>query len=353
MQRRLERFDAKLAQSGLDALLVTGQNNIYYLTDFWGTNATVFITKNRRLFLTDSRYTLIAKQSVHGFDIIESKDPLKDIVKIIGADKLETIGFDNQVSFAYYQGLQAIFEGYTLSPQSNFMEELRMIKDEKELATIRKACSISDRAFTDVLDFIKPGQTTELQVANFLDFRMREYGASGISFESIIASGYRSAMPHGVASEKVIQSGETLTMDFGCYYNHYVSDMTRTIHIGDTTDEEREIYDIVLRSNQALIDAAKAGMTRRDYDKVARDVIVEAGYSDYFTHGIGHGIGLDIHEIPYFGNSDETIEAGMVLTDEPGIYLADKYGVRIEDDIIITKNGCELITLAPKELIVL
>ena len=353
MQRRLERFDAKLAQSGLDALLVTGQNNIYYLTDFWGTNATVFITKNRRLFLTDSRYTLIAKQSVHGFDIIESKDPLKDIVKIIEADKLETIGFDNQVSFAYYQGLQAIFEGYTLSPQSNFMEELRMIKDEKELATIRKACSISDRAFTDVLDFIKPGQTTELQVANFLDFRMREYGASGISFESIIASGYRSAMPHGVASEKVIQSGETLTMDFGCYYNHYVSDMTRTIHIGDTTDEEREIYDIVLRSNQALIDAAKAGMTRRDYDKVARDVIVEAGYGDYFTLGIGHGIGLDIHEIPYFGNSDETIEAGMVLTDEPGVYLADKYGVRIEDDIIITENGCELITLAPKELIVL
>lgn len=353
MQRRLERFDAKLAQSGLDALLVTGQNNIYYLTDFWGTNATVFITKNRRLFLTDSRYTLIAKQFVHGFDIIESKDPLKDIVKIIGADKLETIGFDNQVSFAYYQGLQAIFEGYTLSPQSNFMEELRMIKDEKELATIRKACSISDRAFTDVLDFIKPGQTTELQVANFLDFRMGEYGASGISFESIIASGYRSAMPHGVASDKVIQSGETLTMDFGCYYNHYVSDMTRTIHIGDTTDEEREIYDIVLRSNQALIDAAKAGMTRRDYDKVARDVIVEAGYGDHFTHGIGHGIGLDIHEIPYFGNSDETIEAGMVLTDEPGIYLADKYGVRIEDDIIITENGCELITLAPKELIVL
>lgn len=353
MQHRLERFDAKLAQSGLDALLVTGQNNIYYLTNFWGTNATVFITKNRRLFLTDSRYTLIAKQSVHGFDIIESKDPLKDIVKLVEADKLETIGFDNQVSFAYYQGLQAIFEGYTLSPQNNFMEELRMIKDDKELATIRKACSISDRAFTDVLDFIKPGQTTELQVANFLDFRMREYGASGTSFESIIASGYRSAMPHGVASEKVIQSGETLTMDFGCYYKHYVSDMTRTIHIGDTTDEEREIYDIVLRSNQALIDAAKAGMTRRDYDKVARDVIVEAGYGSHFTHGIGHGIGLDIHEIPYFGNSDETIEAGMVLTDEPGVYLADKYGVRIEDDIIITENGCELITLAPKELIVL
>ena len=171
MQRRLERFDAKLAQSGLDALLVTGQKNIYYLTDFWGTNATVFITKNRRLFLTDSRYTLIAKQFVHGFDIIESKDPLKDIVKIIEADKLETIGFDNQVSFAYYQGLQAIFEGYTLSPQSNFMEELRMIKDEKELATIRKACSISDRAFTDVLEQAKTFEKVTFvgEVANFVD----------------------------------------------------------------------------------------------------------------------------------------------------------------------------------------
>ena len=167
MQRRLERFDAKLAQSGLDALLVTGQKNIYYLTDFWGTNATVFITKNRRLFLTDSRYTLIAKQSVHGFDIIESKDPLKDIVKIIEADKLETIGFDNQVSFAYYQGLQAIFEGYTLSPQSNFMEELRMIKDEKELA---KRVSKSNIADADLIETVHEKVTEELVADDDIEF---------------------------------------------------------------------------------------------------------------------------------------------------------------------------------------
>ena len=250
MQRRLERFDAKLAQSGLDALLVTGQNNIYYLTDFWGTNATVFITKNRRLFLTDSRYTLIAKQSVHGFDIIESKDPLKDIVKIIEADKLETIGFDNQVSFAYYQGLQAIFEGYTLSPQSNFMEELRMIKDEKELATIRKACSISDRAFTDVLDFIKPGVT---------------------------------------ASE---------------------------------------------------VDAA------------ARNVIEKAGYGEYFNHRLGHGIGMDVHEFPsIMEGNDLVIEEGMCFSVEPGIYIPEKVGVRIEDCGYVTKDGFEVFTHTPKELL--
>lgn len=353
MLARLKRFDAKLGEKGLDAFLVTGQNNVYYLTGFWGTSATVFISKTRRLFVTDARYTLIAKQTVQGFDIIESRDALSEIAKVIAADNLDKIGFDSQVSFAYYQMLQGVFAGYGLAPMTNFMEELRMIKDASEIATIRKACSISDRAFADMLDFIKPGQTTELQVANFLDFRMREYGASGVSFETIAASGYRSAMPHGVASEKVIQSGETLTLDFGCYYNHYVSDMTRTIHIGDTTDEEREIYDVVLRANQAVIDSVKAGMTRRDYDKLARDVIEKAGYGEHFTHGIGHGIGLDIHEIPFFGNSDELVEVGMTITDEPGIYLDNKYGVRIEDDLVVTENGCEVLTLAPKELIVL
>ncbi len=160
-------------------------------------------------------------------------------------------------------------------------------------------------------------------------------------------------MPHGRASEKVIQSGETLTLDFGCYYQHYVSDMTRTIHIGHVTDQEREIYDVVLRANKALIEQAKEGVTYREFDAIPREIISAAGYGANFTHGIGHGIGLDIHEYPYFGKSDETIKAGMVLTDEPGIYLDDKYGVRIEDDLLITENGCEVLTLAPKELIVI
>ena len=290
---------------------------------------------------------------VKDFDIVETRDALGEIAKIIGGDKLEKIGFDDQVSYAYFKMLKRVFAAYELIPMSSFIENLRMIKDAEEIDTIRKACQISDQAFLDVLDFIKPGQTTELQVMNFLDARMRQLGASGASFDFIIASGYRSAMPHGVASEKVIQTGETLTMDFGCYYKHYVSDMTRTIHVGHVTDEEREIYDIVLRSNQALIEAAKAGMSRIEFDQVPRKVINDAGYGQYFTHGIGHGIGLDIHEIPYFGKSSELIEAGMVLTDEPGIYLDGKYGVRIEDDILITGAGCELLTLAPKELIVI
>ena len=353
MLSRVEKFEAALTQTDCDAVLVTNLKNIYYLTGFSGTEATVFISKTRRIFLTDARYTLIAKGVVQEFDIVETRDPLGEIAKIIADDKLQKIGFDDEISYSYFKMLENVFSAYELVPMTGFIENLRMIKDEHEIATIRKACQISDQAFLDVLDFIKPGETTELAVMNFLDARMRQLGASGASFDFIIASGYRSAMPHGVASDKVIQKGETLTMDFGCYYNHYVSDMTRTIHVGQVTDEEREIYDIVLRSNQALIEAAKAGLSRIDFDRIPRQIINDAGYGPYFSHWIGHGMGLDIHEIPYFGKSEELIEAGMVLTDEPGIYLDGKYGVRIEDDLLITEKGCEVLTLAPKELIVI
>lgn len=352
MEHRVRAFEAKLAASDLDGFVVTGQKNIYYLTGFWGSAGTIFISGNRRLFLTDARYTLIAKKQVVGFDIIETRSALTEIAKIIKEDGLKKIGFENQVSYGFYQTLSSVFEGYDLVATSDFVETLRMIKDADEIATIRRACQISDQAFLDVLDFIKPGKT-EIEVANFLDFRMRELGASGVSFETIVASGYRSSMPHGVASDKVIASGETVTLDFGCYYNHYVSDMTRTIHVGQVTDEERLLYDLVLRSNQTLIEHAKAGMANPDYDKVARDVLKEAGYGDYFTHGIGHGMGLDVHELPFFHTGAGELQAGMVVTDEPGLYIEGKYGVRIEDDLLITENGCEVLTLAPKELIVL
>lgn len=352
MEHRVSALEAALAAHDLDGFLVTGQNNIYYLTGFWGTAGTVFVSGQRRLFLTDARYTLIAKQQVKGFDIIETRSPLTEIAQIIKQDNLTKIGFENTVSYAFYQHLCGVFEGYELVGAADVIENLRLIKDADEIATIRRACQISDQAFLDALDFIKPGKT-ELEVANFLDFRMRELGASGLSFEPIVASGYRSSMPHGVASDKVIASGESLTLDFGCYYNHYVSDMTRTIHIGQVTDEERQLYDLVLRSNQALIAQAKAGMSYKDYDGVARQVLVDAGYGAYFTHGIGHGMGLDIHEVPFFHKPEGQLKAGMVVTDEPGLYIEGKYGVRIEDDLLVTETGCEVLTLAPKELIVL
>lgn len=351
MQTRINRFLDRLNQRQLDGFLVTGEKNIYYLTGFWGSAGTVFISRQRRIFVTDSRYILLAKQVVTDFEVVDSRDALGEIVKLLADEPLERIGFDPQVPYAYYQALKSVFAAYDLVAEPDFVETLRQIKDEKELAIIRQACQISDQAFIDALDFIKPGKT-ELEVANFLDFRMRELGASGVSFDTIVASGYRSAMPHGVASKKVIAKNESLTLDFGCVFEHYVSDMTRTVHIGQVTDEEREIYAVALRANSELIEQVRAGMTFKDYDGVPRSIIADAGYGANFTHGIGHGMGLDVHEIPFF-RGEGKLEVGMVVTDEPGIYLDGRYGVRIEDDLLITETGCEVLTHAPKELIVL
>ena len=352
MNKRVQAFLAKMQEKELDGIIINNLKNVYYLTGFWGSNGTVFISRDRQVLVTDSRYIIAAKQETTGFEIVADRDELAVIAGIVKDMGLSRIGFEDEISVSYYHRMQAAFEGIDLLPQTQFVEGLRMIKDEAEIAAIRKACSISDQAFRDALDFIKPGKT-EIEIANFLDFRMRELGASGLSFDTILASGINSSKPHAHPMHKPVELGEAITMDFGCLYDHYVSDMTRTVHVGQVTDEEREIYDIVLRSNQALIEAAKAGLSRIDFDRIPRQIINDAGYGPYFSHGIGHGIGLDIHEIPYFGKSEEPIKAGMVLTDEPGIYIEGKYGVRIEDDILITDNGCELLTLAPKELIVI
>lgn len=353
MNKRVEAFLAKMDDQGLDGIIINNLKNVYYLTGFWGSNGTVFISRDRQVLVTDSRYIVAAKQEVTGFEIRADRDELGLISGLVKDAGLKRIGFEDEISVAYFKRMEGLFAGLELVPVTNFVQELRMFKDADEIAVIRKACSISDQAFADALDFIKPGKT-EIEIANFLDFRMRELGAAGLSFDTILASGVNSSKPHAHPMHKPVELGEAITMDFGCLYDHYVSDMTRTIYLGHVSDEEQEFYNTVLKANQALIDQAKDGLGFREFDKIPRDIIIEAGYGDYFTHGIGHGIGLDIHEDPYFSQtSKEVIKAGMVLTDEPGIYLDEKYGVRIEDDILITETGCELLTLAPKELIVI
>ena len=353
MNKRVQAFLDKMQEKELDGIIINNLKNVYYLTGFWGSNGTVFISRDRQVLVTDARYIIAAKQEVTGFEIFAERDELATISKITKDMDLSRIGFEDEISVSYYHRMQGAFEGLELVPQTQFVEALRLIKDETEIETIRKACSISDQAFHDALEFIKPGKT-EIEIANFLDFRMRELGAAGLSFDTILASGINSSKPHAHPMHKPVELGEAITMDFGCLYEHYVSDMTRTIYLGHVSDEQAEIYNTVLKANQALIDQVKAGLGFRDFDKIPRDIIVEAGYGEYFTHGIGHGIGLDIHEEPYFSQtSTEVIKSSMVLTDEPGIYIEGKYGVRIEDDILITDKGCELLTLAPKELIVI
>lgn len=200
---------------------------------------------------------------------------------------------------------------------------------------------------------MEPGKT-EIEVANFLDFKMRELGASATSFETIVASGLRSALPHGRATHKPIDFGDVVTVDFGCYYNHYASDMTRTFFVGDVNPKLKEIYHVVQNAQEAVIKACKAGLSYGEYDLAARQVIDTAGYAQAFTHGIGHGLGLDVHELPYFSKTSSLpLLENMVITDEPGIYLTGVGGVRIEDDLLITQDGVEVLTIAPKELIVL
>lgn len=346
---RMQVIKEKMIQENLDSFLVTDMKNIYYLTGFSGTAGTVLLTDDNQYLMTDSRYIEVARQIVHGFELIETRDVLSVLKKF----SIKTLGFEDTIDYAFYKKLSTL-SIVKLCPTTNFFQSLRQIKDKSEIETIRKACQISDLAFGEVLNFIKPGKT-EIEVANFLDFKMREHGASGVSFDTIVASGKRSALPHGVATTKVIEFGDALTMDFGCFYDHYASDMTRTVFVGEADSKLVEIYNVVCQANASLIDKARSGLSYCDYDKIPRDIIETAGYGDYFTHGIGHGVGLDIHEIPCFNQkmTDQFLKERMVITDEPGIYLPKFGGVRIEDDLLITASGVEVLTRSSKDLIVI
>ncbi|GFH39624.1 M24 family metallopeptidase [Lactococcus insecticola] len=351
---RLSTFRERLVTADLDGIIVTNLKNIYYLSGFWGTAGTVFITRQAQYLLVDARYILAARDVAdEHFEILETRDAVSEIAKLVKKENLTKIGFEDDLSYAGYQAMSEVLATVELNSLSQFTEIQRQIKSSDEVKIIQKACQISDQAFRDMLKFIEPGKT-ELDVANFLDFKMRELGASGISFDTIVASGKRSSLPHGRASHKPIAFGDIVTVDFGCYYDHYASDMTRTFFVGQADEQLRDIYNTVLSANQAVIDATKAGMTYGDYDKTARDVIDSAGFGAQFSHGIGHGLGLDVHEMPYFPRASEThLQENMVITDEPGIYLENVGGVRIEDDLLVTKEGVQVLTLAPKELIII
>ena len=314
MMLRVEKLRKKMQEENLDSFLVTSPYNLRYLTNFTGTTGLAVITLENAFFITDFRYTEQAAAQAQGFEIIKNVGPIFDEV-------------------------------------ANLVR--REVKDEEEIAIIEKACNIADMAYDHILKMIQPGMT-EIEVANQLDFYMRSLGASGVSFDTIVASGLRSAMPHGVASKKLIEQGDLITLDFGCYYEGYVSDMTRTFAIGDPGEKLKEIYQVVLDAQLAVIDAAKPGMTGVQLDAVARDYISKHGYGEAFGHSTGHGIGLEIHEGPNVSSrAEKQFVPGNVITDEPGIYLPGIGGVRIEDDLLITEDGNRVLTRSPKELIIL
>lgn len=351
---KINKLRAAFKEYGIDGMLITNPFNRRYMAQFTGTSGVVLISEEKALFITDFRYLEQASKECEGYEIVQHTGPIQEKVaeevKRLGITKL---GMEqDDVSYGLYKVYEKLINAQ-LVPLSGVVEKIRLIKNEQEIKILKEAADIADAAFKHILDFIKPG-VTELEVANELEFFMRKIGATSSSFETIVASGYRSAMPHGVASEKVIEKGDFVTLDFGAYYKGYCSDITRTIAVGNPDEKLKEIYNIVLEAQMKGIEEIKAGLKGKEADAITRDYIKAKGYGDYFGHSTGHGLGLEIHEGPTLSSRSENIlEPGMVVTVEPGIYLPGLGGVRIEDDIVITENGNKLLTHSAKELIIL
>lgn len=351
---KLQKLRNAFQAAGIDALLITNTHNRTYMTNFTGTAGVALITEEKALFITDFRYVEQASKQAAGYEIIQHKDSIPDeIAKQVAALGIKRLGFEkDDLTYSAYQTYDEKVQA-ELVPVSGLVEKLRLIKTDSEIKILKEAAQIADAAFDHILSFIRPG-ISELEVSNELEFFMRKQGAASSSFDIIVASGLRSALPHGVASEKLIEKGDFVTLDFGAYYKGYCSDITRTVAVGEPSPELKNIYDIVLEAQLRGVKGIKAGITGREADALTRDYITEKGYGEYFGHSTGHGIGLQIHEGPGLSfRSDVVLEPGMVVTCEPGIYVAGLGGVRIEDDVVVTKEGNEVLTHSTKELIIL
>lgn len=343
----LEHLRERVAQEGADALLVTHPANVRYLSGFTSPgDGRVLVTTERAVLVTDGRYTVQAgEESRIETEIIEKDWPGK-VLELTGS---RTLAFESHaVSYNLYQKLSGGLETPPL-PTEGLVDSFRLTKTPEEVASLREAARITDRAFEHILEFLKAGQA-EFEVALELERVMRLEGAEDKSFEIIVASGLRSAMPHGIASRKTVQKGDLVTLDFGAKVAGYHADMTRTVGVGEVREELRELYDTVLAAQEAALGALVPGKSGKEVDKVARDLLAERGLADHFPHSLGHGVGLEVHEGPRLSKHfDHTLEPGMVVTVEPGVYLPEKGGVRIEDLFVITEDGYERLSNAPKD----
>ena len=351
----IDRIRQALENWGLDALLITDEKNQRYAAGFPFTDGAVLVTPEKAWLITDPRY-IEAAQSAEGVELqcTDKDHPLHALLRedLREAGSVRVGAEDDRLSHQDYLTLKDAL-GTELIGSGELLSSLRASKSEEELRCLRESQRIAERAFEELLPCVRAG-VTERELAARLVYLMLRYGSEANAFDPIVVSGPRTSMPHGVPTDAVVEKGCFVTFDFGCVKNGYCSDMTRTVAVGSVTDEMRNVYDVVLRAQLTGIAAAKAGVYGCEIDAAARRVIADAGYGEYFGHGFGHSLGLDIHESPSAnarGNTPMPVNA--VCSAEPGIYLPGRFGVRIEDVMILREGGCELITRTPKQLLVL
>ena len=351
----LKQIAARLPEYGLDAMLLNSEPGEYYAVGFHG-EGNVVVTAQGCFYFTDSRYIEAANHLITGAEIAmtgRSRNYRAMVQEVVDRCRIRKLGFEEgYLSVADYNLWK---EGLTaeLVPAQKLVDALRAAKDDGEIALMTKAQEITDRAFSEILKFIQPGMT-EQEIAAKLQYDMLRFGAEKMSFDPIVVSGPNGSLPHGIPSAKQVQQGEFITMDFGCKYGGYCSDMTRTVALGEPTGEMQKVYQTVLEAQLAGIAVTKAGVPGKSIDAAAHKVIEDAGYGEYFGHGYGHSLGIEIHESPNANTREETLlPVGAVVSAEPGIYLPGKFGVRIEDVTVLTADGCMVLTKSPKELIIL
>lgn len=357
--RIYSRLDRIMQEKDLKAILVTDRYNMRYIASYRGEGVLVY-TGDHRYVVTDSRYTEQVQRECDGYKCMDIAGKgyvgcINEILGDIACDKGSLrVGFENQsISYREYQEYSAGLTHACLVDLDGSLDAMRQIKTDEEIEKLRTAESIGDAAFAHIVEYIRPG-LTEKEIALELEYFMKKNGAEGLSFDTIAASGLNSSMPHAIPTDKPLQDGDFLTMDFGCLYEGYCSDMTRTVAIGHVSDHMREVYETVLRAQTESMKSIRAGMPCNEVDGVARRIIADAGYGDCFGHGLGHSVGLFIHENPRFSpKCTDILKPGMVITVEPGIYIPGQFGVRIEDLVAVTEDGFVNLTKSDKQLIVI
>lgn len=346
----------KLLNDG-EAFLITSGSNRFYLTGFNSSAGTVVITRGKAVFFIDFRYFEKAKNTVNSCDVVLYDKGDKGIYEFCAQEKIKTVFVEtDSVSLAKHGYYRNLFDGISISDENRLdsaLLEMRAVKSTDELQLIKNAQEITDKTFSYILPRIQIGRT-EREVMLDMEFFMRGLGADGVSFDFIVVSGKNSSLPHGVPTDKKIEKGDFVTMDFGALYNGYCSDMTRTVAMGSISEEQQRVYDTVLKAQTTACSAIKAGAVCGDMDKITRDIIYNAGYEGCFGHALGHSLGIDVHESPALSPNNKTVlKSGNIVTVEPGIYIENKFGVRIEDMVYVTDNGCINLTKSDKKLIIL